>query len=348
MAVGRALCVALPLLLTIASLAALLYATLAGVAHHNTFMFKLDTTNLTLDRQGIENIAKSAGVDVSSIGKDLGVDIDSLLNKATGGTNVTAKELNLDYVFEVDLWGFCYTKDSKRNCTKAQFDWASSTLNDTYLKNFGTEAGVTIPLPKEIQGSIKAFRTMMKVTEIVFIAANIMLGVELLIGILASCSRVVSCLTWLLSCITTVVVFAAAGLATGVSAAVVGAVEATAKVYGVKGGIQTSFLAAVWIGAAFALGANLFWVFTICCCKPDHGRARSVRNRDSYGDGEKLMPSRNYAPLGTDHEMTGFQQQHAPQHTGYNNSAYFNGQPARHPAGNGRSDLAYEPYSHRA
>ncbi|EJP70705.1 SUR7 protein [Beauveria bassiana ARSEF 2860] len=347
MAIGRAICVALPLLLTIASLAALLYATLAGVAHHNTFMFKLDTTNLTVDRAGIESIAKSAGVDVSSIGKDLGVDIDSLLNKATGGQNVTAKELNLDYVFEVDLWGFCSTRDGKRECTKAEFNWASRTLNDTYLKNVGTAAGVSIPLPEDIRGSIKAFRTIMKVTEIAFIAANILLGVELLIGILASCSRVVSCLTWLIACITTILVFAAAGLATGVSAAVVGAVEASAKIYGVKGGIQTSFLAAVWIAAAFALGANLFWVFTICCCKPEHGRARSVRNRDSHGDGEKLMPSRGYAPLGTQHEMTGFQQQ--PQHhAGYNNSSYYNGQPARYPAGNGRSDLAYEPYSHRA
>lgn len=347
MAIGRAICVGLPLLLTIASLAALLYATLAGVAHHNTFMFKLDTTNLTLDRQGIESIAKGAGVDVSSIGKDLGIDIDGLLNKATGGQNVTAKELNLDYVFEVDLWGFCYTKDKQRNCTKAEFNWAARTLNDTYLKSFGTEAGVSIPLPKDIQAPIKVFRTVLKVTEIAFIAANILLGVELLVGILASCSRVVSCLTWLIACITTVVVFAAAGLATGVSATVVGAVEASAKVYGVKGGIQTSFLAAVWISAAFALGANLFWVFTICCCKPEHGRARSVRNRDSYGDGEKLMPARGYAPLGTEHEMTGFKQQPA-QHAGYNNSAYYNGQPARYPAGNGRSDLAYEPYSHRA
>ncbi|KAJ3480167.1 hypothetical protein NLG97_g8135 [Lecanicillium saksenae] len=311
MSVGRVFCVALPLVLTIASLAALLYATLAGVAHHNTFMFKVDTRNLTLDRQGLEDIAKGAGVDVGSIGKDLGIDIDGLLDKATGGQNVTAKELNLDYIFEVDLWGFCYTKDNKRECTKAQFDWASHTLNDTYLTNFGAQAGV-----------------------------------KLLVGILASCSRVVSCFTWLIACITTIIVFAAAGLATGTSAAVVGAVEATAKVYGVRGGIQTSFLAAIWIAAAFALGANLFWVFTICCCKPDHSRARGARHRDSYGDGEKLIPSRGYAPLGTEHEMTGFQQQ--SQHAGYNNSGFYNQQPARYPAGNGRSDLAYEPYSHRA
>ncbi|KAJ6790337.1 hypothetical protein PWT90_09583 [Aphanocladium album] len=347
MSVGRVFCVALPLVLTIASIGALLYATLAGVAHHNTFMFKVDTRNLTLDRKGLEDIAKSAGVDVSSIGKDLGVDIDGLLDKATGGQNVTAKELNLDYIFEVDLWSFCYTKDNKRECTKAEFDWASKTLNDTYLTNFGAQAGIKVPLPKDIKEPIKAFRTVMKYTEIAFIVANVLLGVELLVGLLASCSRVVSCLTWLIACITTILVFAAAGLATGTSAAVVGAIEATAKVYGVRGGIQTSFLAAIWIAAAFALGANLFWVFTICCCKPDHGRARGVRHRDSYGDGEKPIPSRGYAPLGTEHEMTGFQQQ--PQHhAGYNNSAYYNNQPARYPSGNGRSDLAYEPYSHRA
>lgn len=343
MAVGRFVCVALPLLLTIASIGALLYATLAGVAHHNTFMFKLDTRNITLDKQNLESLAQDAGVDLNGIGKDLGIDIDNLLNEAPS-TNVTAKQLNLDYIFEVNLWGFCYVKDGKRECTKAEFDWASHALNDTYLKNFGTQAGVTIPLPKDIQGPIKAFRTVMKYTEIAFIAALVLLGVELVVGMLATFSRVISCLTWLIACVTTVIVFAAAGLATGTSAAVVGAVEASTKVFGVKGGIQTSFLAVIWIAAAFALGANLFWIFTICCCKPEHGRARGVRHRDNHPDGEKLIPSRGYAPLGSEHEMTGFQQ-HPGQHTGYNNSY---GQPARYPAGNGRSDLAYEPYSHRA
>lgn len=343
MAVGRFVCVALPLVLTIGAIAAMLYATLAGVAHHNTFMFKLDTRNLTLDKNSLEDIAKDAGIDVQDIGKDLGVDVDSLIDKAPNNANLTAKQLGLDYVFDVALWNFCWTQDGKRECTKPDFNWAAHSLNDTFLKDFGATAGVDVPVPKEIREPIKVFRTTMKFAEIGFIVSIILLAIELIVGILAGFSRAISCITWLIACVTTVVVFASAGLATGISVAVVGAVEASTKVFGVKGGIQTSFLATIWIAAAFTLAANLFWVFTICCCKREHGRARGVRHRDSHGDGEKLIPSRGYAPLGSDHEMTGFQPQ--PSHHGYNNNS---AQPSRYPGGNGRSDLAYEPYSHRA
>ncbi len=352
MGVGRFVCVAMPLALTIASIVALLYATLAGVAHHNLYMFRVDVSNLSIDPASAKGIAKDLGVPLMA--RD-----EVKLN------NITAADLDLANVYEINLWGYCTNRDGKRTCTSASFDWASKALNTSYLNDFGAVAGVKIELPKEIEGALKTFRTVTKFTEIAFIAALVGLGLELLIGVFSNFSRGISCLTWLEACITVVLVFAAAGMSTAMAAIVVGTVKATAKVYGVDGGINTQWLITVWIGAAFALASTLFWVFTICCCKPSHGsRKDKVRFRDSgyHNDGEKLLPTRDYAPLNDNHEMTGFnnaqpqtQSQQAYQPQGYHQpqeygNDYFGGsqQPQRYPANNGRSDLAYEPYSHRA
>lgn len=356
--VGRFCCVSLPLLLTIGSIITLLIATLAGVTHHGLYLIKIDVKDLTIDKANAENIANSLGLGRRA-------DIDNIL---TG--NITADTLGLADVYEINLWGYCSVKDGKRDCVKPQFDWATHTLNTSYLQSIGDVANVKVELPKEVRESLKAFKTVTKFTEIAFIAALVALGVELIIGVCSNFSRAISCLTWLESCITTALVFAAAALATGTAAVVVGAIKASDKFYGAEASINTGFLATIWIAAAFALGATMFWVLTICCCKPEH-RSRDRNNyRDSYhNDGEKLLPTRGYAPLGSEHEMSGgvYNQndnQNHNQNYGQDQSQYQYHQPQqyghytefgqsdsyaapRQPA-NARTDLAYEPYHHRA
>lgn len=332
MGAGRFLCVALPLLLTIASIGSLLYATLAGVAHNNLRMFRLDVSELSIDPANLDTIGD----------KILGIDL-----RAVKTGNITAADLELGKIYDITLWGYCRTdRDNKRTCTKAKFDWATKSLDPNNLE---TEDGTVVVLPKEIRNALRAFRKVAKYAEIAFIVSLIALGVELLIGIFSNFSRGISCLTWLESCITTVLVFASAGLATGMAVIVVGAVDSTAKFYGVDGQLDKKFLAVIWIGAAFALAATLFWVFTICCCKPDHSRKnRGTKHRDA--DGEKLLPTNGgfkaggYAPLSNEHEMTSgnYYNPSQPQSSPSLNSG------ARYPGGSGRADLAYEPYSHRA
>ncbi|POR38035.1 Uncharacterized protein TPAR_01748 [Tolypocladium paradoxum] len=332
MGVGRFFCVALPILLTIASIVALLIATLSGVAHNSFYLFRVNVTDLSINPANLDNIA-------NKIGGGLKIRANNVQT-----SNITAGNLGLDNVYDVNLWGYCTTdKAGKRECTKAQFDWASTKLNTTWIENFGAAAGAKISLPKEIKDALNVFRTVTKWTEVAFIIALVALGIELFVGIFASCSRVVSCLTWLVASIAAVLVGAAAGLATAMATIVIGAVESTAKYYGVKGSFDTKFLAAVWIATAFAIGAAFFWLFTICCCKPER------RSRNAYGgnkhqsaDGEKLLPKSGYAPLSNEHEMSGgFYNPNQQQ-------SHFAAQPPRYPGGTGRSDLAYEPYSHRA
>lgn len=293
-------------------------------------MFRVNVTDMSISPADLGNIAGKLGINP----------------RADKTSNITAADLGLANVYEVDLWGYCSTDtENKRTCTKAKFDWANSALNTTYIEQIGKSTGVQgFKLPNEIQDALKTFRTVTKWTEVAFIIALVALGIELFVGIFANCSRVISCLTWLVSGLTAVLVGAAAGLSTAMASIVVGAVKGTSKFYGVKADIGTQFLATVWIATAFAIGAAFFWIFTICCCKPEH-RRKSGGKRHLDSDGEKLLPNGGtYRPISHDYEMT----------SGHNNGFYnpnqnqqFHTGP-RHPAGQGRTDLAYEPYSHRA
>jgi len=325
--IGRVVCVALPFLLTLASLVALLIAGLAGVADKNLYMFQVNATGLSISPDYISRLVSGAG---SGVFHD-----PNLLGSRQAKNNITAADLSISNLYDVGLWGYCYTPQTgPRACTKPAFNWAEAAFGSStsQIHSLITATGQNVTIPKELTNAMNAFSTIARWTEIVFIIAYVCLGVELLFGLLANCSRAWSCVTWLVAGLATVAVCTAASLATAMAVVVVGSLEASAKVFGIKASFHTGFLSAVWIAAAFALAAGFFWLFTICCCKPEHRDRGSKRNnRDSQS--EKLMPHGSYQPL------------HEPQHNGfYNNNAPQYGGP-RYPSG-GRSDLAYEPYSH--
>jgi len=323
--IGRFFCVAIPFLLTLGSLIALLVAGLAGVANKDLFMFQINTTGLSINPNDISSLVSTRGVPAT------GFHSHELLT-----TNITAADLDLADLYDVSLWGYCMTSSGTRNCSKPEFDWASTLLNSS--TSLATSSGQNVTLPTNIQDALKAFASLTKWTEVVFIIAYICLGVELFFGLFAECSRAWACVTWLVAGVATVAVCSAAGLATAMSVVVVGTVEATAKWYGVLSSFNSKFLAAVWIAALFALAAGFFWLFTICCCKPDHRRRRGDRfgkSRHVDEAGEKLMPTGAYQALAHEGEPAGL----------YNPAAAAQYGGPRYPQGP-RSDMAYEPYSH--
>lgn len=334
---GRFVCVALPVLLTIAAIVAFLIATLSGVAHNSLYMFSVDLTDLSIDPSTVGKLADNLNIDLPFKRQDI--------------SEITAGDLGLGKSYDVTLWGYCEnTQQGERKCTKAQYDWASQRIQKDFLDGFGSIASEKkIKLPEELTTALNVFSTVTRYTEIAFVVALAVLGLELFVGIFSSCNRVISCLTWLIGIAAIVLCVAAAGLATAMASIVVGAVEATAKVYGVQGSINTSFLACIWIGAGFSVAASLFWLLTICCCKPEH---RSHNKGAKYAgpiDGEKGVPAGGYYPIRGDHEMTGgntYSQQFKPSHgqdyTLAPAPSYYSS------SDNNRSDLAYEPYSHRA
>lgn len=343
---GRFACVALPFILTLGSVIAILVAGLAGIADKNLWMFQVNTTDLEISPSSLTSLISRAAAttdlhDTSLLSDTAADSITSDETADTQSSNITAKDLGLDNIYDIGLWNWCHTaQNGTRTCSKPEFNWAQNELNmtESNLKSIATSDGVTLTLPTDIVDAIKTFDTITKWTEVVFIIAFVALAVELLFGICATCSRAFSCLTFLVAGVATVAVCGFAGLATAMSLIVVGALEASAKEYGVKADFNTNYLAAVWIAAAFAIAAGFFWMFTVCCCKPDHSSRRSGRKRhldDVDEAGEKLVPAGAYQPITDDRGYGGY-------HNGQSNPQYgYAPQPRA-----ARRDLAYEPYSH--
>ncbi|KAI0532754.1 integral membrane protein [Xylaria digitata] len=338
--VGRYFCVALPFILTVASIIAALIVGLTGVSSNDLYLFRIDVTNLSIDATQLGDFISDAsdvvsGKTIDNITDDLSdkakdvVSRDTLgdVASALNGTNITASELGLDNKYDFTLWGYCKTPaDGKRNCTKAQFDWASKELDLEWVEKLADQTGLNFTIPSELNDGLNLYKTLTKWTEVVFIIAIVALGLELLVGLFTACSRAVSCVTWIISGFATAAIIATAILLTVTGSTVVGVVLGLSSYYGVKANLNNSFLAVLWISVAFAIGAGLFWLFSICCCKPEN---RPYAKRSRHADSEKLAPTGSYAPLG-DNRNSGF--------GGYNYGA-----PQR---GGARSDLAYEPYSH--
>lgn len=389
---------ALPLILCIAAIIALLYAVLAGVSHRNLNMFSVDLSNLTIDASDASDLIQ--GLDVSKLGnlgdnieneikeklpegtslddlksklpdgttlddlKDMlpdgssldNIDIDSLLNNNGKARRVvaarqegviTAASLGLGVKYEVNLWGYCRVdSNGDRNCTSPEWDWASKTFNTTVLDTLADQTGLNITLPDELHDALNVFKPVTKWTQIGFCISLVALAIEFVIGIFANCTRVISCLVWLWAGVTTVLVIATAALATVTASVVVGAIESVGHKYNAKASVDTSFLATIWIGAGFSIAAGLFWIFTICCCKPESRQERKARQ--GFNEGEKFLPGSQrggYGRLGDDNEMHGGLSR-SPQPSPGFSPAYNYGGP-QYPQ-NARSDLAYEPYTTRA
>ncbi|XXH05633.1 serine/threonine protein phosphatase Pzh1 [Hypoxylon texense] len=353
MGVGRYVCVALPFMLTVGSIVCFLIAGLAGVTNNGLYLFQIDTTNLSIDREtllelagnitGAQNItneiqnAVGSGSDsaqdaINSATNSLASrspapqDITDIISSLAGdGSNITAAQLGIDNKYDFTLWNYCMIPaNGTSNCTQAKFDWANKDLSTDWLSTLNQTFGGNVTLPDEINSTLDTFKTLVKWTEVVYIIAMIGLGLELVVGLFTACSRLVSCLTWVISGIATLAVIAAASMMTALSAIVVGVVKGATSQYGGDASLSNNFLACIWIGVAFALGASFFWLFSICCCKPEN-RPYSKRSRGG-SESEKFLPGA-YAPIGETNRTSG----------------YNYGGPQR---GGARSDLAYEPYSH--
>lgn len=334
--VGRFFCVALPFILTAASLVALLIVGLTGIASNQLYMFRVNTTDMSIDLSELESLLKLTSRNVQLDSRSFLDDLKNIteieqLGEASGvlsGGNITAQGLGLAQLYDVNLWGYCETEyNGTRTCTKAEINWAYKYLStdNVTVTNSGVSANVSYP--DEVKTAVEVFQQTSKWTQIVVIVAAVALGIELFVGLFTSCSRVVSCITWIFSGLATILVCAAAAAITAMSVLVVGTLEGSNKLYGLHASFNGSFLAVAWIAAAFAIAASFFWLFTICCCKPEH---RQKRSRGHGPEAEKFIPVGGYAPLHDDHNRFSQQSYGAP----------------RHQQSGPRSNLAYEPYSH--
>ncbi|KAK0122071.1 hypothetical protein ONS95_010335 [Cadophora gregata] len=346
MGAGRFVCVAVPFGLSLASLVCILIVMLAGVTNKSLDMFEIKTANLSISSSSLANlvdIAKRAPIPGDSLSA---LTVAGLSPNA--GDNITAADLGLADSYKVSLWNYCATTGSKTNCTKAEFDWASSKLNTSTIEATATAlTGTTVSLPSELKTALKTFKVFSKWTEVVYILAFFTCVAELFLGLFGFCSRAGSCLTFIISGLSTATIVIASILATVQSSLVIAAVRASARSYGVKGSLNTSYLATTWLAAAFSVGAGMFWMLTICCCAADHSGSSKRKSR-GVDDHEKLIPTGAYQRVD---DNTHFNQGYAGQQHGIYNPQQSTeyGVPMHNvkPMARGGNG-AYEPYSHTA
>jgi hypothetical protein len=295
MGAGRFVCVALPFGLTLVSMICILISMLAGVTNKNLDMFEIKTQNLSISSNSLENLASEIFKRVTPITllTTTALNGQTSASSVLSGNNITAADLGLADNYKVSLWNYCSQTGSTVNCTSAKFNWAASALNTTAIDAMlnANSAGVNVTLPEELTSSLKTFIVVSKWTQVVYIIAFVTCAIELFFGLFAICSRAGSCLTFLISGLSTTTIIAASILATVQSSVVTGSVDATAKAYGVKASINTSFLATTWLAVAFSIASGIFWMFTICCCAADHHKNN---RRSRGGDQEKLIPTGAY------------------------------------------------------
>ncbi|RYP56163.1 hypothetical protein DL771_012108 [Monosporascus sp. 5C6A] len=323
MSVGRYFCVALPFLLAVASIVCMLIAGLTGITSTNLYMFRIDVSNLTIDASALTNLSGAANDQLEQLNNINSRSHESSLNwhdeSAVQGLNsntnassllsnldslerlngLTARDLGLAKVYDVNLWGYCATyQDDAHNCTRPQFNWAQGRMSQdgnllAPLQNIPGANNTAIPA---IVDGLRVFEQLNKWTEVVYIIAMIALALEVAIGLFTACSRAVSCVTWLISGLAATLVVGAAAMMTVMASAAVGTVETFGSTQGAHGNLHMGFLSVAWLGSAFAIAASSFWLFTICCCKPEN---RPYQKKSRYsGEHEKLVPTGSYQPIG--------------------------------------------------
>lgn len=306
MGITRFIGVLLPFTLAIVSTIFVLVPALAGVTDKSPYIFQLNVENLSISPASdlIERL-------------DLRAEIIS--------KNITADVLGLDKTYDITLWGYCHTdKDGKRECSQPKFDWVRKKMTNEYLED--ADKSVKIKVPREIKTAITAFGGITRAAEVAFIVALLELAIQVALGIFAVCSRELTCWTWMISGLASASVLAPAILATIMASISIGAVESTAKLYGVRGEINVVFLAIIWIAVILAIAANMLWILPTLCCKPKRRISEDKRLLDR---GSQFGA---YTPIDEGHEM---------QPTSYNRVL------APSLSADARADMAYETYTHQ-
>jgi hypothetical protein len=343
MGFGRFVCVALPFGLTLASLVCILLTMTAGLTNKDLSLFTINTQNLSISSSSLENLESLLKREAAPSDHFSSLTVAALTSTGSSSAlNITAADLGLADKYKVSLWNYCSTTGTNTTCIKGKFNWAAEALNITSIEALAmSTSGTNFTLPKELRTSLKTFTTVNKWTEIVYIIAFLTCVAELIVGLFGFCSRAASCVTYLVSGLSTVAIIAASVMSTVLGSITVGAVQSTAKAYGVKASLNTAFLATTWLAAAFSVGAGLFWMFTICCCAADH-HAKSPKSRRarSGDDAEKLMSTAGPYHRVEDTHYAG--QQSGIYHTQGTSAVPTPNMRPTHNHG------AYEPYSHTA
>lgn len=247
---------ALPLVLIAAAIILMLFVALSGVTHNELWIVQLDLSDLTIDPK---SIAIKQGLNITNAGANI----------------ITARDLGLSDIYEINVWGYCYANaKGERHCTKAKFDWAAS-YSEQYLGGSNVPGAVEVQLPDDVKDAIILFRNIARNAQAVLIVCLVALAASFLLGIVSGFTR-----RWtgilILASVAAVTVCAAAGLVSAMGAIAMRAVEKSGQSYGVHSTMGTTFLSINWISVVISVAAAIFWLAARCIDLPKQKIAKAA------------------------------------------------------------------------
>jgi hypothetical protein len=187
-------------------------------------------------------------------------------------------------------------------------------------------SGVADLIPNELERGLNIYKGVANWMFVAYAIAFFATLANIIVGLLAICSRWGSCVTTIVSAASTLFCFLAALTSTVLFSVLTGTFNSVLRTYGIRLTVGTKMFALDWIAFAFSLGATLFWTISICCCS---GKSdRKPRADGSYNAGQRG----GYQSLGGDRNS--YQQTSNVEMGNYGASPY-----------KGR-ETAYEPFRH--
>jgi hypothetical protein len=353
MGAGRFICVSIPFILTAVSIALTLFVGLSGITGNSIYLFNIEPRQVSISLANLKDLADNVklpeGINLKTkrdlvprVAFDLGdidtgdIDPGAILNQI-GGINITGADLNLADKYEFYLFNYVEKRGDTAVKTSPKFNYADDFRNTTVLADVIKSKGINVDVPGVVEDALNVFANLIKWTEVTFIIAAVSFALTLIVGIFGYFSRVGSCITWLVSGVSTVAIIAFAILASVTAISVVSTLKAIGENYGLKASVNNTWLTLVWIGAACAIASGFFWLFSVCCCKNEK-RNKGPKHRDIESP---VFGSKGYAPVHDD--PFNAESSYGPQQQGI-----YHQQPYAIPMGNVKTSKpsAYEPYSH--
>ncbi|KAF2664352.1 hypothetical protein BT63DRAFT_483765 [Microthyrium microscopicum] len=338
--IGRIACIATPMALSVASFICLLVVFMGGLNKGDSnlrglYYFKADTSQFKANSTaaGFLNGVQGISADTKQL-------IEGLIGQAQNN--------NLKDEYYIYLENFC------TGSTNGTIDYCSPRQSSFYFNPIN-EWGLNSTLYEKYipSGVNTALNTYKKVASWMFIAYVIAFWTtiaSIVVGLLAICSRIGSCLTTIVASVATLFTLLAALTSTILFSTLVGALDGLLKPYSIKLSVGTRMMALDWIAVAFSIGASMFWLVSICCCS---GRSDRKERRRKAADPEPgagyaaFGSQRGYKPLEDDqHHNQPYHNQYGaqPHHTGHEMQEFGTTHGAAGGPYKGRDNTAYEPF----
>jgi hypothetical protein len=286
--IGRIACIALPGVLTVASLICLVLVFLGGLNKNDPnlrglYFFKADTTTLKHNVTAAQTLLNSVTVNSHILDE---------LKKQVADKNI------YDY-YEIYLSNYC-AGSGDGNTTTSKPSYCSPRKASFYfnpLEVWGLN-GTDIQqyVPKSLNDGLNVYAKVSKWLYTAYVVALCTTIGSFLVGFLAIFSRWGSFVTAIVSGVATLFTILAAVTSTVLFSTLTGTFNSVLRGYGIHLSVGTRMLALDYIAVIFSLAASLFWFVSICCCS---GKSSHPYSRDAYGKRNPGNGVYSAAPLGS-------------------------------------------------